>query len=96
MLYVWQHYKVTEKFPDPTFQKNVLKPIELLCDRSSEILLKDPILLKSPIIKDPKKLAEGFNRTANENEDEDKKEDSKTNINLTLNSNLNMNANGSK
>ena len=94
MLYVWQHYKVTEKFPDPTFQKNVLKPIELLCDRNSEILLKDPILLKSPIIKDPKKLAEGFNRTANE--DEDKKEDSKTNINLTLNSNLNMNADGSK
>ena len=37
-----------------------------MSNRASEILLKDPLLLKSQIIKDPKKLAEGFNRSSNE------------------------------
>lgn len=53
-LFMWQHHNIKEEYPDPSFKKSILNPIHTLSNQNSEILLKDPILLKSMIIKDPK------------------------------------------
>ena len=72
----WQHKNIKQNYPDPNFKKTILNPIEKSCKQNWEFLLKDPIFKKSNIIKDPAKLAEGFNRS---NAEYDKKSNTKGN-----------------
>lgn len=65
-LQIWQHRNIGRHYPDPNFTKNILEPIEKAFTQGFEMLLRDPIFKNSSIIKDPMKLAEGFNRTSNE------------------------------
>ena len=62
-MHIWQYKNVGQNSLDPNFKKLILNPIEKNSKMSSEILLRDPIFKRSILIKDPGKIAEGFNRT---------------------------------
>lgn len=64
---MFTHFRnINKAYPDTKFKKQILAPIEDKISMGFEALLREPILKNSSIIKDPNKLAEGFNRTMNE------------------------------
>ena len=66
-----------KSYPDPEFRQKVLTPLEKQANQGFEILLRDPVFKNSSIIKDPAKLAEGFNRSRTEEDKKDTQQEAK-------------------